>query len=98
MGRTWGPSYLSEEVSPYGIKGEKVNNIANRTPLSRTTNSAIGNTTPHVYIIDSKVVGVESIEPVLAEHLIDSNLIRKAFTAELYDQFIVSRKKRYSRP
>lgn len=86
--------YPKRFLSPYGIKGEKVNNIANRTPLTRTTNSAIGNTAPHVYIIDAKVVGSKPIEPVISEHLIDSTLIHKAFTAELFDQFIADRKKK----
>jgi hypothetical protein len=71
-----------------------VNNIANRTPLTRTTNSAIGNTAPHVYIIDAKVVGSEPIETVISEHLIDWTLIHKPFTAELFDQFIADRKKK----
>jgi hypothetical protein len=71
--------YPKRFLSPYGIKGEKVNNIANRTPLTRTTNGAIGNTAPHVYIIDAKVVGSEPIEPVISEHLIDSTLIHKPY-------------------
>ena len=61
-------------LRPYGIKGEKANNIANRTPMTRTTNGAIGNTAPHVYLTDKKIVGSEPIKPVLEEHLINPEL------------------------
>jgi hypothetical protein len=86
--------YPKRFLSPYGIKGERVNNIANRTPLTRGTNSAIGNTAPHVYLIDSKVVGRDTIDPVISEHLIDPKLIHKPFTEELYGEFLADRKKR----
>jgi hypothetical protein len=86
--------YPKRFLSPYGIKGERVNNIANRTPLIRTTNGTIGNAAPHVYIVDRKIVGSEAIEPVISEHLMDSNLIQAPFTAELYDRFLADRKKR----
>jgi hypothetical protein len=86
--------YPKRFLSPYGIKGEMVNNIANRTPLIRTTNGAIGNAAPHVYIVDRKIVGSEAIAPVISEHLVDSNLIQTPFTAELYDRFLADRKKR----
>jgi hypothetical protein len=86
--------YPKRFLFPYGIKGEKVNNIANRTPITRATNSAIGNTAPHVYLSDRKVVGLEPIESTLAEHLIDSTLIHKPFSAEVFDQFVADRKKK----
>jgi len=86
--------YPKRFLSPYGIKGEMVNNIANRTPLIRTTNGAIGNLAPHVYMVDRKIVGSEAIEPVLSEHLMDQILIKTPFTAELYDRFIADRKKK----
>ena len=43
---------------------------------------------------DAKVVGSEPTEPVSSEHLIDSTLLLKPFTAELFDQFISDRKKK----
>jgi hypothetical protein len=84
--------YPKRFLSPYGIKGERVNNIANRMPLTRVTNSAIGNTAPHVYLADSKVVGSEAIDPVISEHLIDPNLVREPFTEALYERFLAARK------
>jgi hypothetical protein len=84
--------YPKRFLSPYGIKGERVNNIANRTPLTRVTNSSIGNTAPHVYLADSKVVGSEAIDPVISEHLIDPNLVREPFTEALYERFLAARK------
>ena len=49
---------------------------------------------PHVYLIDSKVVGRDTIDPVISEHLIDAKLIHKPFTEELYGEFLADRKKR----
>lgn len=86
--------YPKQFLGPYGIKGDKVNNIANRTPLTRNTNGAIGNLAPHVYLADTRIVGAEPIGPVLSEHLIDPNVVLKPFTAELYSQFIADRKTR----
>jgi hypothetical protein len=86
--------YPKRFLSPYGIKGERVNNIANRTPLTRVTNSAIGNTAPHVYLADSRVVGSEGIDPVISEHLIDPNLVHEPFTEELYERFLADRKRK----
>jgi hypothetical protein len=71
-----------------------VNNIANRTPLMRTTNAAIGNTAPHVYLTDSKIVGSEPIEGAVSTHLVDPQLVIQPFTAELYDRFLVDRTRR----
>ena len=68
-----------------------VNNIANRTPLTRTTNSDIGNTAPHVYLTDREIVGPEPIEPILKEHLINPELALEPFTAEGYRKFIKDR-------
>jgi hypothetical protein len=86
--------YPKRFLSPYGIKGERVNNISNRTPITRATNSAIGNTAPHVVVIDVKIVGSEPIESVISEHLMDSTLIKKPFTSALFDEFIADRKKK----
>jgi hypothetical protein len=86
--------YPKQFLAPYGIKGNKVNNIANRTPLTRSTNGIIGKTAPHVYLADSRIVGSEPINPVLLDHLINPQLVLRAFTAELYDQFLEDRTKR----
>lgn len=84
-------------LGPYGIKGEKANNIANRTPMTRTTNGAIGNTAPHVYLTDKKIVGSEPIKPVLEEHLINPELALEPFTAEVYNNFFRDRTERIIR-
>ena len=86
--------YPKRFLGPYGIKGEKVNNIANRTPLTRSTNGAIGNTAPHVYFADLKIVGSDPIEPVISAHLMDPAIVLRPFTAEVYDAFIADRTKR----
>lgn len=86
--------YPKRFLGPYGIKGEKVNNISNRTPLMRRTNQAIGNLAPHVYLADSAIVGSEGLEPVLSEHLIDHHLALMPFTAELYEKFLTDRSTR----
>jgi hypothetical protein len=86
--------YPKRFLGPYGIKGEKVNNIANRTPLTRSTNGAVGNTAPHVYFANSKIVGSDPIEPVISAHLMDPAIVLKPFTAEVYDAFIADRTKR----
>ncbi|MGO9485886.1 MAG: DUF262 domain-containing protein [Rhodomicrobium sp.] len=86
--------YPKRFLAPYGIKGDMVNNIFNRTPLLRETNSAIGNMAPHVYLRDTKVVGTTAIEPILDEHLICPNIGLKPFTEELYREFRSDRTKR----
>jgi hypothetical protein len=86
--------YPKQFLGPYGIKGNRVNNIANRTPLTRTTNGAIGNLAPHVYLTDSRIVGADPIQPVLSEHLIDPELVLKPFTEELYGQIFADRTKK----
>jgi hypothetical protein len=73
--------YPKRFLGPYGLKGEKVNNIANRTPMTRTTNGEIGNTAPHVYLADRRIVGPQAIEPVLTEHLMDPTLALEPFTS-----------------
>jgi hypothetical protein len=78
-------------LGPYGLKGDKVNSIINRTPLTRSTNSAIGNTAPHVYLADKTIVGSEAIGPVLEEHLVNPELALKPFTAAVYDDFLKDR-------
>ncbi len=76
-----------------GLKGEKVNNIANRTPLMRGTNAAIGNLAPSVYLTNREIVGDERLEGVLTEHLIDPGIVLKEFSTELYNEFLATRKK-----
>lgn len=80
-------------LAPNGFRGEKVNNIANRTPLVRSTNSAIGNLAPHVYLANHEIVGDQPLEDVLTEHLINPRIVLKEFSAELYEEFLASRKK-----
>jgi hypothetical protein len=89
--------YPKRFLGPYGLKGDKVNNIANRTPLTRTTNGEIGNTAPHVYLTDRKVVGSQPIDPVLEEHLINPKLALEPFTAEGYAAFFKDRTERIIR-
>lgn len=86
--------YPKRFLAPYGIKGEMVNNIFNRTPLIRDTNSAIGNMAPHVYLRDSRVVGATPIEPILSQHLINPDIGFKPFTQELYREFRADRTKK----
>ncbi len=86
--------YPKRFLGPYGIKGEKVNNIANRTPLTRSTNGSIGNTAPHVYLTDLKIIGSDPIAPDISAHMMDPALVLKPFTAELYDAFLKDRTKR----
>jgi hypothetical protein len=84
-------------LGPYGLKGELANNIANRTPLTRTTNSEIGHDAPHVYLADRKIVGPEPIEPVLEEHLINPSLALEPFTEKVYENFRKDRSERIIR-
>jgi len=86
--------YPKRFLGPYGIKGEKVNNIANRTPLMRTTNAAIGSKAPHVYLSDAEIVGSEPVEGTVSGHLISPSLVLTRFTLEIYDQFLTDRTKR----
>ena len=71
-----------------------MNNIANRTPLIRMTNAAIGNSAPHVYLTDPKIVGSDPIEDAVSTHLVDFAAVIQPFTAELYDKFLVDRTER----
>jgi hypothetical protein len=80
-------------LAAHGIKGEKANNIANRTPLLRTTNAAIGNFAPNVYLTDPSIVGNQPVAPIIANHLIDRQIVLKPFSPDIYDQFVTSRKK-----
>jgi hypothetical protein len=83
--------YPKRFLGPYGIKGERVNNIANRTPLLRSTNGACGNIAPHVYLKDVGIVGMDPIEPTLKLHLINSEIAVQPFTEKVYEQFMVDR-------
>jgi hypothetical protein len=90
--------YPKQFLAPNGLKGDKVNNIANRTPLTRSTNGAIGNTAPHVYLTDTKIVGSKlPIDAALEEHLINPKLALQPFTAEIYDKFLKDRTARIIR-
>jgi hypothetical protein len=86
--------YPKQFLGPYGLKGNAVNNIANRTPILRKTNQTIGNLAPHVYLVDPNAIGAEDIEPFLEQHLIDRDLVLSPFTAEFYNTFIKDRSKR----
>jgi hypothetical protein len=86
--------YPKQFLGPYGIKGDAVNNIANRTPLLRKTNQKIGNLAPHVYLADPSIVGSEGTPEVLGRHLINSEIALRPFTDELYRKFIQGRSKR----
>jgi hypothetical protein len=68
-----------------------VNNIANRTPLLRSTNNAFGNTAPHVYLKDINIVGVEPLEPTLKVHLIRPEIAFQPFTEHVYQEFMTDR-------
>jgi len=86
--------YPKQFLRPYGIKGERVNNIANRTLLARNTNQQIGNTAPHVYLTDPRIIGPEPIQPIIVGHLIDPDVIFKPFTEAVYDQFLIDRSRK----
>ena len=83
--------YPKRFLGPYGIKGEAANNLANRTPILRATNGAIGNTAPHVYLADTRVVGADPLGPTLQEHLIDEEIVRTPFTAQVFERFMSDR-------
>jgi hypothetical protein len=85
--------YPKGYLAPNGLKGERVNNIANRTPLVRETNALIGNLAPNVYLANREIVGEEPLDGVLSEHLIDSGIVMRQFSSELYDEFLAARKK-----
>ena len=78
-------------LGPYGLKGDIANNIANRTPLTRTTNSNIANAAPHVYLADRKTIGSLPIEPVLTDHLINPQLAMEPFATDGYKMFLKDR-------
>jgi hypothetical protein len=83
--------YPKQFLRPYGIRGERVNNIANRTLLTRTTNQEIRNTAPRVYLTDTKIVGPNPVDPTVVGHLIDPSIILKPFMAEVYNEFLTDR-------
>lgn len=85
--------YPKAFLGPNGLKGEKVNNIGNRTPLMRSTNASIGNLAPNVYLTNPEIVGGQPLDDVLAEHLIDRGIVLKQFSVEHYDEFLSTRKK-----
>jgi hypothetical protein len=89
--------YPKQFLKPYGIKGERVNNIGNRTLLSRNTNQEIKNTAPHVYLGDHKIVGSEPIDPIIVGHLMDPEIVHKPFSEAVYDQFLADRSKKILR-
>ena len=86
--------YPKQFLRPYGIKGERVNNIANRTLLARNTNQEIGNMAPHVYLTDPRIIGSEAIQPTIVGHLIEPDVILKPFTEAVYGQFLIDRSKK----
>jgi hypothetical protein len=86
--------YPKRFLGPYGIRGDRVNTIANRTPILRSTNSAAGNDAPHVYLAKANVVGSSAVAPIIREHLADPGILQTAFTEEVYSRFIADRKKR----
>lgn len=79
--------YPKRFLAPYGIKAEAANNVANRTPLLRATNAAIGNDAPHVYLADAKILGGSPVGPTLTEHLIDEGLVRTPFSEDAFEKF-----------
>jgi hypothetical protein len=84
--------YPKRFLEPYGIKGERVNTIANRTPLLEATNLKITNQAPHVYLADADACGPDGVpDAVLAQHCIDPAVARQPFTAELYQSFLDKR-------
>lgn len=87
--------YPVQFLRPYGLKGEPVNNIANRTPILRNTNVKINNLAPHQYIKDTQIVGVRGIAVDLVEaHGISLELISKPFSQEVYSSFVKDRSTR----
>lgn len=72
-------------------KGYRLVAADHKTPILRSTNAAIGNTAPHVYVGDARVVGDAPIGPTLQEHLIDEGLVRTPFTAEVFKKFLEDR-------
>jgi hypothetical protein len=86
--------YPKRFLGPYGIRGDRVNNIANRTPLTRSTNHAMGNSAPHVYMRDIRVVGSNPVEPIIFEHLMKPAIVLEPFTAEVYEKFLADRTQR----
>jgi hypothetical protein len=79
-------------LHPYGIKGDAVNSILNRTPLLKQTNQAIGNQAPHVYLHDRSLAGPGGVpDDVLSEHAIPAETVRKPFTDQIFKQFLADR-------
>ncbi len=84
--------YPNRFLGPYGIKGETANNIANRTPILRSTNNAIKNDAPQVYLEKTEIVGAKGLRnDILEEHCIDPKIARTPFTKDVYERFIKSR-------
>lgn len=79
-------------LGPYGIKGNVVNNIANRTPLLRDTNKAIGNDAPHVYVNNIDIVGPKGLsDDTRKRHCVSGELLSKPFSRDGYDEFVKDR-------
>jgi hypothetical protein len=82
-------------LGPYGIKGNTVNNITNRTPLLSATNLAIGNDAPHVYLNNPDIVGTRGIpEEALRQHCASSAILITPFSKEVFEQFSRDRARR----
>jgi hypothetical protein len=87
--------YPARFLASYSIKGSAVNNIANRTPLLKGTNNAIGYDAPHVYINNIDIVGPRGLsEDVLRQHCVSPALLAAPFSKDVYDEFIADRTRR----
>lgn len=79
-------------LSPHGIKGDDVNQVANRTPILRATNQAIKNLAPNTYFNDSSIVGTPIGREILEGHLIPEEIASTQFSIEVFKDFIQKRK------
>lgn len=84
--------YPARFLEPYGIKGDRVNTIINRTPLWCVTNLLLSNDAPHFYMRDLNRVSIGNPDnsEVLKGHFIPK-VVLEPFTTQVYDTFIKDR-------
>lgn len=87
--------YPVQFLNPYNIKGNAVNNIANRTPILVSTNQAIGKSAPHVYLQNIDIVGLSGLSAdTFRQHCASSSILLKPFTKDVYEEFVMDRRQR----
>ncbi|WP_082171521.1 GmrSD restriction endonuclease domain-containing protein [Methylobacterium indicum] len=90
--------YPQQFLRNFGIKGYGANAILNRTPILSETNKMIGAEAPHIYILNSKIVGSGGLsDGILEAHAITKSKISQDFSKEVFSEFVSNRRKKIMR-